>query len=47
MNIYISQNAKREHLGQTWRGHQQKYREIAEDCFDGVEINQAYLLLNI
>ena len=30
MNIYndISQDAKRAHVGQTWRGPKQKYREF-------------------
>ena len=50
MNIYndISQNAKRAHVGQTWRRHKQKFDESSREyCFDGDELNQAYLLLNI
>ena len=46
MNIYdISQDAKREHLGQTWQGlSARKYREY---CFDGDELHQTYLLMII
>ena len=49
MNIYndISQDAKRAHVGQTWRRHKQKYRELSEYCFDGDELNLTYSLMII
>ena len=47
MNIYndISQNAKREHLGQTWRGL--SARKYPQYCFDGDELHLTYLLMII